>query len=137
MSRSIEDVSSIEAESGVLATLVKHPDYFLTAEYLSPRDFYNSENGYIYFAIGELAKKDIKEIDTYAILNVLNMRKSTEPSACGITQRNVDELIINAGLIARDSVDAYRMLVDIVVDKSFRRKMLRTLSDCEDRKSVV
>ena len=56
------------SERGVSATLITHPTYIFKSDFLKPKNFINKELGAIYYIIGELSKKGIKDIDTFTIL---------------------------------------------------------------------
>ena len=53
-----EDITRIESEAGVLASLVYHPEFSFYSEALLPNHFYNKENRYIYTAICCLAMSE-------------------------------------------------------------------------------
>ena len=63
--RDISEISDIGAESGIIGTLIYHPDYVLVTDYLKPKNFYGTENACIYWAIQELYKDGIANIDAY------------------------------------------------------------------------
>ena len=86
----MSDISSItdtQAEAGVIATLVYHPDFILHSDYLKPGYFYNVENGCIYWAISELYKVGIETIDALNISNMLNSNRAVK--------RKVEEFNLN------------------------------------------
>lgn len=49
-----EDINSLESESGVIATLIQHPDFIFYSEQLLPTHFTNKENKCMYMAIRNL-----------------------------------------------------------------------------------
>lgn len=44
----ITELSDIQSESGVIGTLIYHPEFILHTDYLLPGYFYGVENGCIY-----------------------------------------------------------------------------------------
>ena len=60
----ITELSDIQSESGVIGTLIYHPEFILHTDYLLPSYFYGVENGCIYWAIQDLYKNGVitKEI---------------------------------------------------------------------------
>ena len=72
------DIKNIEAEAGVIASVVLDPELIFFSEQLRPNHFTNPQNAYVYFAVQELAKKGIENIDAYNLMNILNMYKGTE-----------------------------------------------------------
>ena len=71
MSDELNVLCDTQAEAGVIATLVHHPEFILQSDYLKPGYFYHKENGCIYWAIDELFKSGVKVIDTFNITNKL------------------------------------------------------------------
>ena len=71
----ISELSDIQSESGIIGTLIYHPEYILHSDYLKPNYFFGVENGCIYWAIQELYKDGITTIDAYNISNKLQSNK--------------------------------------------------------------
>ena len=95
---------------------------------LTPHHFTNDQNGYMYYAICELARKGIDQIDAYGIVNILDKREETREK---ITRAAIEDLITNADLIARNSVEAYMELVETVLNAAFRRETYNKLIECQ------
>lgn len=126
-----EDISSIESEAGIIATLIHHPDYSFYSEHLLPNHFTDKANRYIYAAICDLAKKGIQTVDPYNIIEDLNSSEATRNYAQELTVDRLQELVDLSDILARHSVQEYRMLVGTVLDAAFRRDMYRKLGDCQ------
>lgn len=127
----INTVKNIEAEAGIIATIINHPDYIFSSDDLKPKHFAENQNGYLYYAISELAKKGISQIDSYNITNILNLKESTKKQTDTITVPAINELIGFSELISRDSIEEYKVLVNIVLDKAFRRDAYKKLIECQ------
>ena len=126
------DICDVNAEAGVIASIIKHPDLVFYSEQLTPHHFTNEANGYIYYAVSELAKMGGKEIDAYNITNILNRRDETKAKAETILSIPViNDLISNAGVIARSNPDDYKVVVDNVLDAAFRRQTYNKLAECQ------
>ena len=67
----ITELSDIQSESGIIGTLIYHPEYILHTDFLEPGYFSGVENGCIYWAIQELYRDGIVNIDAYNISNKL------------------------------------------------------------------
>ena len=124
-------MKNIEAEAGIIATIINHPEYVFFTEDLKPNHFTDQQNGYIYFAISELAKRGINKIDSYNITNILNARESTKKQTDTLTIPELNELIEYSTLISRDTTEEYKLLVKSVLDKAFRRETYKKLTECE------
>lgn len=131
MRRSPSDIKDIEAEAGVIATIIKHPEFTFYSEDLRYTYFTDNINGRIYWSVQELAKRDIKTIDAYNIQNILSSNKFTAERVEEITLEVLNDVIENAGYISRDSPEDYKLLVNNVINAAMRRHTLQKLMDCE------
>lgn len=125
------DIKNIESEAGVVASVVLKPELTFYSEALRPNHFSDSQNAYVYYAVCELAKLGIEKIDAYNITNILNSKESTKKQTEVLTIPALTELIDVAKLIARDSVEEYKLLVDNVLNAAFRRDTYTKLVECE------
>ena len=76
--RDISELSDIQSESGIIGTLISHPEFILHSEYLQPGYFYGVENGCIYWAIQALYNEGITNIDAYNISNKLQSHNAVQ-----------------------------------------------------------
>lgn len=123
------EITRPESESGVIATLIHKPDFVFFSEELLPNHFADDDNKCLYAAISELARNGITTIDPYNILQVLDAGASTRSIGSNITIDRLNELMDMSDVLARSSVEEYKMLVSNVLDASFRREMCRVLQD--------
>lgn len=115
----------------MIATLILHPEFCFHSEELTSHHFYDQENGYLYYAITELAKKSIDKIDAFNIQNILNLHPATRVWAEKLTIQAINDLIDAAPVIAADTVREYKVSVDNVMDAAFRRDAIQKLRECE------
>lgn len=127
----IEDINSIESESGIIATLIHNPDFYFHAEYLLPNHFLNKDNRYIYQGIAGLVTQGISTIDPYNIIEYLSSLESTRGIADSLTVEKLNELMEMSDVLARNSVEEYQMLVKNVMDAAFRRDTFQKLRECQ------
>ena len=126
-----QDIARVESEAGIVATLIFHPDFAFHSENLLPNHFSNRENACLYMAITDLARRGIETIDAYNINEVLASSEAARRYSGEITVENIQDFIETATSISRDSVEEYKMLVDAVLEASFRRDAVRKLQECE------
>lgn len=107
------------------------PEFTFYSEQLKPNHFSDSQNAYIYYAVCELAKRGIEKVDAYNITNILNMKESTKKQTETITIQALNDMIEIAKVIARESVEEYKLLVSNVMDAAFRRDTYNKLVECE------
>lgn len=127
----IEDINSRESESGVIATLIHHPDYIFYSEDLLPNHFTVTSNQCVYTAIMNLTKNGIFTVDSYNIIETLNSMDATRKLAGELTIDRLNELIDISDVLARHTVEEYKMLVSNVLDAAFRRDTFKGLRECE------
>lgn len=125
-----EVINSIDSESGIIASLIHNPELSFYSEHLQPNHFTDTDNKYIYAALCGLAQKGIKNADAYNIAEFLASEPATRKYAEGLQLDRLNELIEMSDVLARSSPEEYRILVDNVLDASFRRDMLNTLTEC-------
>lgn len=129
--RAIEDMSRIESEAGIIATLINHPEFSYYSEQLLPNHFADDSNKYIYHAICELARSGVTTIDPFNIMQVLSGSEATSRFADELTVEQLYTLIEASDSICRNSVEEYMMLVDTVMDAAFRRDTYKKLRECQ------
>lgn len=122
------ELSDIQSESGVIGTLIKHPDFILHTDYLHPNYFYGVENGCIYWAIQELYKDGITNIDAYNISNKLQSHQGVSKTIEKYNLPSVQEFLTLYGETARDTLEEYIMLADNIVTFAFKRDLVKTLN---------
>lgn len=125
------DIKNIESEAGIIASIVMKPEFTFYSEQLKPNHFSDTQNAYIYYAVCELAKRGIEKVDAYNITNILNMKEATKKQTETITIQALNDLIDVAKVIARESVEEYKLLVANVLDAAFRRDTYNKLVECE------
>lgn len=126
-----DEINALESESGIIATLIHKPEFCFSSESLLPNYFSDRYNRCIYVAITELANRGIKTIDAFNIFEILTSMESLKRAASDITVDRLQELVDISGVLARNSIEEYKLLVNNVVDAAFRRSAFSTLRECE------
>lgn len=126
-----EDICSIESEAGIIATLIHNPEFSYYSEHLLPNHFTKKDNQCVYTAICELTRRSVFKIDAYNILEILNALPGTRKLAEEITLDKLNELVEFSDVIARSSVEEYKLLVSNVLDTAFRRDTFKKLKECQ------
>lgn len=129
--KNVCDIKNIESEAGIIASIIIKPEFTFYSEQLRPNHFSDAQNAYIYYAVCELAKRGIEKVDAYNITNVLNMKESTRKQTEVITISALNDLIEVSKIIARGTVEEYKLLVKNVLDAAFRRDTYNKLVECE------
>lgn len=129
--RDIKDLVDNQAESGVISTLMYHPEFILQSDYLKPGFFYNQDNGCIYWAINELYKQGIDNIDALNISTMLASNKAVQHTIDKYNLPSIQEFIDLCGETARDTIEEYTLLAQTVVTLAYRRDMAKATSQIE------
>lgn len=121
----ISQISDIQAEAAVIATILQHPEYVLQIEYLKPGYFYDIVNGCFYWAIEELYKNGVDTIDALNISNMLNSNNAVKKQMKEHNLSDIREFVEMSQFAARHSIEEYRLLVENVVTMAFKRDLHR------------
>lgn len=128
----VEDINSLESEAGIIATLIKHPDFVFYSESLVPDHFTNKENKCVYMAIRNMARKGIFTTDPYNIVSYLDSAKATKEFAGTITVDKLNEFVDMSNVLARHTVEEYTLLTENVLNAAFRRNAYIKLRECQE-----
>lgn len=132
MAKDLSLLSDNQAEAAVIATLVCHPDFILHTDYLKPGYFYNVENGCIYWAISELYKNGVTNIDAVNLTNVINSNKSVARTMAQHNLTDMQKFISMSQYAARSTLEEYKLLVKNIVTMAYKRDMYKTSVDVEN-----
>lgn len=133
----ISELSDIQSESGIIGTLICHPDYIASCDYLHPEHFYEKDNASLYWAIKELYKDGITNIDAYNLSSKIKSNSKVTSAFEKYNLPSMQELYDLYKSTARHSIEEYKMLANNVVTYAFKRELLKELhhieSDCFDK----
>ncbi len=124
----IAELSDIQSESGVIGSLIYHPEFITHTDYLKPNYFYGKENGCIYWAIQELYKEGITNIDAYNISNKLQSHHGVQKTIEKYNLPSVQEFVELYKGAARNTLEEYKMLAENIVTLAFKRDLIKTLN---------
>lgn len=131
MALDISSISDNQAEAGVIATLVYHPEFILHTDYLKPSYFYNVENGCIYWAIQELYKNGVETIDAINITNMLNSNRAVKKKIEQYNLTDMQDFINMSQYACRHTLEEYKLLVNNVVTMSFKRDLNKAVIEIQ------
>lgn len=125
------ELADNQAESGVVSTLVYHPEFILHSDYLKPGYFFNQDNGCIYWAISELYKKGIDNIDAFNISNMLASNRAVQNTINKYNLPSIQEYIDLCSETARHTLEEYKLLSQSVVTLSYKRDLVKSMNEVE------
>lgn len=130
--RDISELSDIQAESGIIGTLLYHPEYIAHCEYLEAHHFMGADNKCIYWAIKDLYEHGITRIDAFNVANKIQSNKAVMRTMESMNLPTLEESFELYHQSARSTVDEYKMLVESVVTYAFKRCMVDALTSIEN-----
>ena len=134
----ISDLSSPSAESGIIATLLYHPEFLYNADDLNPQDFADSANASIFWAEKELIHRGVTSIDDYQLYSMLTSAEAAEQHVVRIELNQIQDITNLSACICRETTQAYMELVKEVQDYRSRRELYtgaqRLKSACVDKR---
>jgi len=112
-----------QAEAGVIATVLVHPEFIHNLSNVRPRYFSDMTNKCIYWAVQELVKSGVENIDAFNIINMLDSDRSVSEQMKGYDVDSIQMIIDNCEDAARDSLEELYLLADNVITTSFKREL--------------
>ena len=111
------------SETGVIGTLLMHPEFIYTSDYLKPNQFYNRELACVYHIIRGFTDKGIKEIDSFLIMNEIEGNKSYKAiiNEYNNISNDLCTWLDDLKLVARVDIESYELITKKVVANAFKR----------------
>lgn len=131
MSNSINDLKDITAETAVISSLLNHPEFILHTDWLKPEYFTQKENGAIYWAINELYKKGITNIDELNLNNQLASNKAVSKLMTIHNLADVSKYMDLARYASRDTLEEYMEICRTVVSLAYKRDLFNKSSEIQ------
>lgn len=123
----------INAETGIICTLIHNPEFILHSETLSPSYFYKKENGAIYWAIQQLYQKGIDKIDEFNLTTQINSNTGVKNLVESYDKDFIRTIIENSEFVARSTKEEYQEIVNSVITLSFKRDVYDKLKYFESK----
>lgn len=133
-----KDLQSVEAEAGVISTLLFNPQFIFQTEQLQSEHFYDQANGALFSAIKKLALDGVDKIDAFNLGKTINENPAIRHF---VVDRGVDinELFELGVYACRENPLEYKALVKEIQDKSLRRdlynQLQRASTECINNKT--
>lgn len=135
----LDNIYDINAETGVICTLIHRPDFMAYSDGLLPSYFYKEENGVIYWAIQQLFDKGITKIDKFNLEAQINSNPGYKAIIEKYHNDFISELVEHSEFVARSTKEEYMQIINRVITLSFKRDLYKKLkyfeSQCLDDKT--
>jgi len=119
-------ISDTMAEAGIIATLIYNPTYIVHGDQLKYTHFYNKETSCLYWAIDQLIKQGVDNIDSFNLTTTLNSNEGVK-NTFDKYNINLDEYINLSRNVKRDTIEEYKVLVNRVLSLAFKRELHKQL----------
>lgn len=120
-----ENLKDIAAESGIISSLIYHPEYYTIDNILTPNFFYDKPNQCIFWGIEKLIQSDVDNIDAINLNNILNTNEGIKKVMTTYNLSDISRYIDIAKYAARESYEEYKLLVNTVVTLAYKREMIK------------
>lgn len=127
----VSSLSDIQSESGVIGSLIKHPDFSAVSDHLLPNHFSSSENACVYYGIRKLIESGVDNIDAFNLSGVLQNYPGIRREMDRYNLPSLKDMLDLYAEAARETAEEYRILVNNVVSMAFRRDMAKRLDEME------
>lgn len=127
------ELADRQAESGVIGTLLFHPEYVAFSDYLSPKYFSERNNGIMYWAIKELFNSGIKTITDLALAEKIRNNRDAQRVMEEFNLPGVKELIEYYKMTAGNSLEEYKMFAQTVTSYAYKRDMSRAIDKLQSQ----
>ena len=123
MGLDISAISDIQAEAGIIATIIRHPEFVLNISYMKPGYFFSVENGCMYWCVQQLVEEGVTKIDALNLQTALNSNLAVKKKVEEFNLTNIEEFVELSQYAARDTLEEYKMLVNNVITMAFKREL--------------
>lgn len=124
------NLQNTQAETGLISTLIVHPEYVVVNEKLKPEYFAMPSNRVLFRIIKELYNSGVTNIDEFNLAS--KIENSTDDTII-MQNINLTDLVADSPYVARDTPNEYKTLAKDVIQFAFKRKLLQQLRTFENQ----
>ena len=118
-----DNTKDIAAESGVISSLMYHPEYYLVDNVLKPNFFTDKLNQCMFWGIQKLIESGVETIDAINLENILTSNKAVKETVQKYKINDIQEYINMAQYAERSTYKEYKLLVDNIVTLAYKREL--------------
>lgn len=122
------NLQNTQAETGLISTLIVHPEYVVINEKLKPEYFSLPVNNTLYRIIKELYDSGITNIDEF---NLASKIENSSEDMRTMKNINLSDLVADSPYVARDTPNEYKALSKDVIQFAFKRRLIQQLKTFE------
>lgn len=120
-------LKNLQAESGVISTLLHNPKFIFYSENLESRDFFDETNACLFWAIKQIVDSGVYEIDDFNISNAFASNNAIQARMDKVGLDTIKSIMELSNFTARNNEKEYKELVKDVKEFSNRRKLFLDL----------
>lgn len=121
----LEILKDIAAETGVIASLIYHPEFYTVDNILTPNFFSEASNQCIFWGIEKLIQSGVDNIDVINLNNVLRSNENVKRRLEKYNLGDITEFVNMSKFASRNTYEEYKLLVSTVVTYAYKREMLK------------
>lgn len=127
------ELKDIAAESGVISSLIYHPEYYLVDNTLKPKFFTDGLNQCVFWAIQQLIESGVETIDAINLENILNSNKAVKETVKKYNITDIQQYIDMAQYAKRSTYNEYKLLVDNIITFAYKRELQKFSGDIRNQ----
>lgn len=121
------------AENGLVSTLMVHPEFIYEVTTLREHQFFDIHNGVLFWAIKSLMDQGVTQIDARNIITAINSDGEKAKTMGYGYEPQIHEIVENAEVIARHTIEEYKMLANRIIGLGFKRQLCKALKRFEGK----
>jgi len=126
-------MTDIQAELGVVATIIAHPEFLTSISHIKARYFSDMTNACVFWAVQTLITNGVDHLDLFNIESMINSNPAVKRN---LGNTDLSEYLEYIDIAARDSTEELALLANTVQSMSYKRDVRRFASNvahaCED-----
>ncbi len=126
----MSNLQNTQAETGLISTLIVHPEFVVVNEKLKPEYFAIPANKVLFRIIKELYNSGVTNIDEF---NLASKIENSADDTMIMQNINLTDLVSDSQYVARDTPNEYKTLSTDVMQFAFKRKLLQQLRSFENQ----
>lgn len=123
--KDIKQLVDKNAEAGVVSSLIYHPEFIFHVPYLQERYFSDVDNSCMFWGVRELVNNKVTNITAMNLSQILASHKAVKARIESKNIPSIQEYIDLCFYSKRDTIEEFKLLVDRVVELSFKRDFWR------------
>lgn len=131
-------MTDIQAEVGVVATIIAHPEFLTSISHMKAKYFSDMTNACVFWAVQTLITNGVSNLDMFNIESMINSNAAVKRN---FGETDLGQYLELSELAARDTTEELVLLANTVASMSYKRDMRRFASNvaraCENEDNTL